>query len=97
MTIPEFLHRLREEDTQWHLFEDADIRCTEGDCPITRVAQSVVHEPFSPDTWEAAAAALDMEFDDAQAIVDAADLVNDFDQDLRAKLLAATIMKGFKS
>lgn len=96
MTIPEFLERLRATDAKWVLVEGRDIRCEAGDCPITHVANTELagRTSFTPGWWDDAAAALDLDFDDAQDIVDAADLNDDFNEELREKLLAVTVRKG---
>lgn len=91
MTIDEFMERPRTTGARWSVQHEVDIRGERGDCPITAVAEVVVHEPFSIDCWEEAAAELDLDFEDAQAIVDAADMSYGHDVDLRAQLLAATV------
>jgi hypothetical protein len=91
VSIPEFLARLEKTSLRWTKFNGVDIRCEDGNCPLTAVANDVAHELFGPDEWEEAAAELDMDFEDAQAIVDAADLNEEFDADLRKQLLTATV------
>ncbi len=93
MTIPEFLDRLRAIEARWALWDGTDIRCEAGDCPITRVANADVNNEdwFNPDSWPAAADAIGIDYEDAQAIVNAADLCDDFDNGLRVALLAATV------
>lgn len=94
MTKNEFLDRLYAIETRWYLDDDFQIRCAAGDCPITKVAAAECRQTFDVSNWDDAAAAIDLDFDDAQEIVNAADLANDYLTELRADLLAVTVEKG---
>jgi hypothetical protein len=86
MTIPEFIEELRATPGPWRLSNTRELRCTNGKCPLARVAGT--EDPLD---WRQAAEWLGLSFDDAEAIADAADYQQwPANEDLRWQLLDAT-------